>query len=183
MGARGTGRRLQHRAPRPRVGRARDGAVPEAEVVDPELGPIRQVGITYRLDTSPGGISGPAPRIGEHTDAVKAEAEALRVTLRDVFGLEHVDAGDGWLIFRLPPSELGVHPAEGPTREANVRHAVSFTCDDIHATVGELRAKGIEIPGEPVDEGYGVIVTMVLPGGVEVQLYEPRHPLAIERGP
>ena len=53
-----------------------DGCV--TEIVDPDLGPIRQVGITYRLDTSPGAIAGPAPRVGEHTEAVKAEAEALR---------------------------------------------------------------------------------------------------------
>jgi predicted enzyme related to lactoylglutathione lyase len=106
------------------------------------------------------------------------EPEALRATLRDVFGWKYVDAGDGWLIFALPPAELGVHPAEG-TGESAVRHQISFMCDDIHATIRELQAKGIEVLDEPADEGYGIVTTLRLPGGVEVQLYEPRHKMAI----
>jgi crotonobetainyl-CoA:carnitine CoA-transferase CaiB-like acyl-CoA transferase len=47
-----------------------------AEVDDPEVGPIRQVGITYRLETSPGHIAGPAPAPGQHTAEVVAEAAA-----------------------------------------------------------------------------------------------------------
>jgi hypothetical protein len=117
--------------------------------------------------------------IGAHMLLYSPEAEALRATLRDVFGFKFVDAGEGWLIFALPSSELGVHPAEGPTDEAGVRHQVSFMCDDIHATVAELRNKGIRIDGEPVDKGYGITVEMTLPGGVTVQLYEPRHKMAI----
>jgi catechol 2,3-dioxygenase-like lactoylglutathione lyase family enzyme len=117
--------------------------------------------------------------IGAHMLLYTPEADALRSTLRDVFGFRFVDAGGGWLIFALPPSELGVHPAEGPTYDSGVRHQVSLMCDDIHATVAELRAKGIQIDGEPVDAGYGVTVMMTLPGGVKVQLYEPRHAMAI----
>jgi predicted enzyme related to lactoylglutathione lyase len=117
--------------------------------------------------------------VGAHMLLYTPEAEKLRASLRDVFGWKHVDAGGGWLIFALPPAELGVHPAEGPTWESGVRHQISLMCDDIHATVRELRAKGIEIRGEPEDEGYGITTTMVLPGGVEVQLYEPRHAVAI----
>ena len=117
--------------------------------------------------------------IGAHMLLYSPEAEALRATLRDVFGFTHVDAGDGWLIFALPPSELGVHPVDGSTNESDVHHQVSLMCDDIHTTVADLRAKGIQIDGEPVDAGYGIIVTMTLPGGVKVQLYEPRHTIAI----
>lgn len=104
------------------------------------------------------------------------EAEALRATLRDAFGFTHVDAGEGWLIFRLPPAELGIHPSEGPNQTT---HALSFMCDDIHATVGDLRARGILFEGEPEDHGYGIVVMATLPGGVQVQIYEPRHPVAI----
>ena len=117
--------------------------------------------------------------IGAHMLLYSPEADALRATLRDGFGFKYVDAGGGWLIFALPPSEIGVHPAEGPTSESGVRHQVALMCDDIHATVAELRAKGIQIDGAPVDEGYGITVGMTLPGGVKMQLYEPRHPLAI----
>jgi hypothetical protein len=119
---------------------------------------------------------------GVHTLLYTSEPEALRAVLRDVFGFDHVDAGDGWLIFRLPPAELGVHPAEGPTYAGGVRHQLTFMCDDVETTVRELRAKGIEIPGEPEDEGWGISVMMTLPGGVEMMLYEPRHPVAFGEG-
>jgi catechol 2,3-dioxygenase-like lactoylglutathione lyase family enzyme len=110
---------------------------------------------------------------GAHVLLYSPEAEALRGVLRDVMGFPHVDAGQGWLIFALPPAELGVHPAEG------TQHQLTFMCDDIVATVADLRAKGIEFRGEPEDAGFGIQATMVLPGGVEVMLYEPRHPTAI----
>jgi hypothetical protein len=107
---------------------------------------------------------------GAHVLLYSPEAEALRTTLRDALGWEHVDAGEGWLIFALPPAELGVHPSDGETT-----HELSLMCDDIGATVAELRAKRIEIRGEPEDRGYGIVATMVLPGGVEIDLYEPHH--------
>jgi len=121
--------------------------------------------------------------IGAHGLFYTPEPEALRAMLRDVFGFPHVDAGGGWLIFRLPPAELGVHPAEGPTFAAGVRHQLSFMCDDIHATIRELRAKGVTVQGEPEEESYGITVMLTLPGGVEAMLYEPRHAMAIEKPP
>lgn len=117
--------------------------------------------------------------IGAHALLYTSEPDALRAMLRDVFGWKHVDAGGGWLIFALPPAELGVHPAEGPTYESGVRHQLTLMCDDIEATIRELRAKGVEVKGDPIDEGFGITVMLGLPGGVEVMLYEPRHPVAI----
>jgi hypothetical protein len=92
---------------------------------------------------------------------------------KDVFGWDHVDAHDGWLIFALLRAELGVHPAEAPA------HQLSFMCDDIHGTTADLRAKGVTFKGAPENQGFGIAVTMILPGGVEVLLYEPTHPTAI----
>jgi catechol 2,3-dioxygenase-like lactoylglutathione lyase family enzyme len=115
---------------------------------------------------------------GTHMLFYTTEPEKLRAMLRDVFGFKHVDAGGGWLIFALPPSEIGVHPAEGPTYESGTRHQITFMCDDINATIAELRAKGVTIDGEPKDEGYGIVTTLKLPGGCDVQLYEPRHAIA-----
>ncbi len=112
--------------------------------------------------------------IGAHMLLYSSEAEKLRATLRDVFGFKSVDAGGGWLIFAMPPSELGIHPAGGPGAVRDT-HEISFMCDDIRATIAELRAKGIEIEGEPKDQGFGIVTTMILPGGVRVLLYEPRH--------
>ena len=118
---------------------------------------------------------------GAHVLLYSSAPEELRAVLRDVFNWKHVDAGDGWLIFALPPAELGVHPAEGPAFET--RHQFSLMCDDIGATVRDLRAKGIAVQGEPQDQGWGISVTLALPGGVEVQLYEPRHAVAAAIGP
>lgn len=116
---------------------------------------------------------------GAHALLYTSEPEAVRAIFRDVFGWPHVDAGDGWLIFALPPAELGVHPAEGPTYDSGVRHQLTLMCDDLGATVGELRGRGVEVVGEPEDEGYGITTTLRLPGGLDVMLYEPRHPTAI----
>ncbi len=116
---------------------------------------------------------------GAHVLLYTPEPDALRAALRDVFGWKHVDAGEGWLIFALPPAELGVHPAEGPTYESGVRHQFTLMCDDIGSTIKDLRTKGIEVKGEPEDEGFGITVMLNLPGGVEVMLYEPRHAVAI----
>ena len=117
--------------------------------------------------------------IGAHALLYSSEPEALRTLLRDVFGWKHVDAGGGWLIFALPPAEIGVHPADGPNFESGARHLLSFMCDDIVKTIAELKAKGVNVVGEPVDEGYGITIDLALPGGVTVMLYEPRHPVAI----
>jgi predicted enzyme related to lactoylglutathione lyase len=116
---------------------------------------------------------------GAHVLLYTSEPEKLRGVLKDVFKWKHVDAGEGWLIFALPPAELGVHPAEGPTFESGMKHQFTLMCDDITATISDLRARGIQVTGEPEDEGFGITVMLSLPGGVEVMLYQPRHPVAI----
>jgi hypothetical protein len=113
---------------------------------------------------------------GIHALLYTSEPDALREVLRDVFGWDYVEAHPGWLIFKLPPAELGVHPlGDGGTPT----HELSFMCDDLDATMTELRARGIEFRGEPQNAGFGITVTVLLPGGVEAQLYEPRHATAI----
>ena len=115
------------------------------------------------------------PITGAHVLLFSTEAEALRATLRDVIGWDFVEAHPGWLIFALPPAELGVHPSDGDTS-----HELWLICDDLAATFAQLRGKGIEFAGEPTEEDFGTWIRMLLPGGVEVPLYEPKHPLAIE---
>jgi len=105
-----------------------------------------------------------------------SEAERVREIFRDVFGWQHVEDHPGWLIFAMPPAELGIHPTEGAAK-----HELCLMCDDLDATTAELRAKGIEFLGGPTEESFGITTTIVLPGGVEVLLYEPKHasPLAL----
>lgn len=112
---------------------------------------------------------------GVHTLLYSSEAEAVRPLLDSVLGLGHVDDGQdqGWLIFKLPPAEMGVHPGDKPS------HEISFMCDDLDATIAELREKGVDFRGEPIDEGWGIAIPMLLPGGLEMLLYQPRHNTAI----
>lgn len=111
---------------------------------------------------------------GAHVLLYSSEADAVRETLRDLLpGGKAVDAGGGWMILALPPAEVAVHPTDGPAS-----HELSFTCDDIAATVEDLRGKGVEVRGEPQDQGWGIAATLVLPGNLEVLVYEPRHPTA-----
>ena len=101
------------------------------------------------------------------------EPEALRTVLRERLGWPYVESNDppdGWQIFALPPSEVAVHPSDGDTK-----HQIAFMCDDLERTMDELRAKGIEFRCEPEEESFGITTTMLLPGGVEILLYEPRH--------
>jgi catechol 2,3-dioxygenase-like lactoylglutathione lyase family enzyme len=112
--------------------------------------------------------------IGVHSLIYTANAEAVRAFLRDTLGFRHVDAGHGWLIFALPPAEMGVHPADGP-----LRHDLYLMCDSLETTMAELDKKGVRFASPPRDEGWGITTSIELPGGGKIGLYEPRHPLAI----
>lgn len=117
---------------------------------------------------------------GFHSILYSDDPEATRAFLRDVLRWPHTDAGEGWLIFRTPPSEVGVHPTTGPEGQqwATVpRHEVSLMCDDIGATVAELRSRGAEVGDEVVDQGYGLVTTVAIPGAGTVHLFEPRYDL------
>ena len=110
---------------------------------------------------------------GAHTIVYSQDAEADRAFLRDVLGLAAVDAGHGWLIFALPPAELAVHPAD-----ASGRHELTLMCDSLAAEMQALAARGVAC--SPVQEArWGSITKLRLPGGGEIGLYQPRHPMAI----
>ena len=104
---------------------------------------------------------------GAHVVLYTSEPEKVRAIFRDVFDWKHLDVGDGWLIFRLPPAELGVHPAEGPTHEAGARHLFTLMCDDVTRTTAELKSKGIAIPAglSPAARGASVDPVRVLRAG------------------
>ena len=111
---------------------------------------------------------------GAHVIIYSSDADADRAFFRDVLDYPHVDAGGGWLIFKLPPSEVAVHPADGAPS-----HELYLMCDDIDATVEQLAAKGVRCASVR-DQGWGRLTSIRLPGGGELGLYEPRHPKAIE---
>jgi catechol 2,3-dioxygenase-like lactoylglutathione lyase family enzyme len=113
---------------------------------------------------------------GVHAIIFTPDAERVRALLRDVLEFSSVDAGGGWLIFALPPAELAAHPTDEESH-----HELYLMCDDVHATVAELKAKGVELAREISDAGFGLMTALRLPGGSEIGLYEPRHPTALHR--
>ncbi len=112
---------------------------------------------------------------GLHGLFYSSDAAATRTFMRDVLRLPSSDVGDGWLIFDLPECDVGVHPTGGPGEPPVNTHDVSFFCDDIQGTVADLRARGVELRHDPQDHGYGWVTYFTMPGGVEVQLYEPKY--------
>jgi catechol 2,3-dioxygenase-like lactoylglutathione lyase family enzyme len=106
---------------------------------------------------------------GAHVIVYSRDAEADRAFFRDVLGFRWVDAGHGWLIFALPPSEAAFHPAE-----ANGTHELYFMCDDLNAEMAALRAKGV-VCSEVHEERWGSLTRIRLPGGGELGLYQPQH--------
>jgi catechol 2,3-dioxygenase-like lactoylglutathione lyase family enzyme len=114
-----------------------------------------------------------------HLIAFGEDAEAARAFFRDVLELRSVDAGDGWLIFALPPAELAVHPGTG-WGEREGGHRLFLVCDEIERTIAELRQKGAEFTTEIEDEGWGLITMLKVPGHGDVGLYQPTHPSPLE---
>jgi len=112
---------------------------------------------------------------GSHVMLFSRDPEADRTFFADVLRQPHVDAGGGWLIFKLPPAEMAMHPADGAPS-----HELYFMCDDIDATMKELRARGVEFTEQISEERWGRPTRFRLPGGSEVGMYEPRHPRAID---
>lgn len=120
--------------------------------------------------------------IGTHLLLYSRDPEADRAFFRDVLGFAHVDAGGGWLIFALPPAELGVHPAEKNLTQAHAEHDLAagtlyLLCSPLDATLRDLAAKGVGHT-ELREAEWGVATSIRLPGGASLGLYEPKHVLA-----
>ncbi len=116
---------------------------------------------------------------GAHFLLFSRNAEADRKFLRDVIEMPSVDAGEGWLIFRLPPAEMGVHPGTGlEDGEGVAATTVYLMCRDLTETIAKLEAKGVTC-GTVHQAGWGSVTSIPLPGGGKIGLYQPHHPQAI----
>jgi len=110
---------------------------------------------------------------GAHIILYSKDPDADRELFRDVLKFEAVDAGRGWLIFALPPAEAAFHPAD-----ANNQHELYLMCEDVRAEIESLKARKIKC-SPIVEERWGTLTRISLPGGGEIGLYEPKHPTAI----
>jgi len=120
---------------------------------------------------------------GAHILLYSKDAEADRAFFRDVLQFPAVDAGGGWLIFALPPAELGIHPGDGNFVQAHAEEkllgaVLYLMCDDLRSAIRSLQGKGAKFT--PITEAeWGITTTVSLPSGGQVGLYQPRHPTAI----
>lgn len=121
---------------------------------------------------------------GAHFLLYSKKAEADRAFLRDVLGFDSVDAGGGWPIFALPPSEFAVHPSHGESRatteDGHAGAALYLMCDDLKATMKSLESKKMRF-SKLEDAPWGIVTSFALPSGAKVGLYQPKHPTAFKR--
>jgi predicted enzyme related to lactoylglutathione lyase len=113
---------------------------------------------------------------GAHAIIFTTDPVGVRTFFRDVLELPWVDAGEGWLIFALPPAGLAVHP----TNESQAHHELYLMCDDLHETIEHLANKGVGLTRPITEVAWGLLTAIALPDGRELALYEPRHPTAHE---
>jgi catechol 2,3-dioxygenase-like lactoylglutathione lyase family enzyme len=114
---------------------------------------------------------------GLHAILYSPDADKVRAFLRDVLGLNSVDAGHGWLIFAAPPAELAAHPTE---EDEKLHHELYLMCDDLQATIQELSDKGVQC-GPVTEAQWGSGTSIHLPGGGTLGLYQPKHPTALSQ--
>jgi catechol 2,3-dioxygenase-like lactoylglutathione lyase family enzyme len=117
---------------------------------------------------------------GAHVLLFSADADADRAFVRDVLGFRSVDAGHGWLIFALPPSELAVHPSDSPPESSSAEIAASLylMCADVNALVKSMESQ--KVTCEPVvTERWGLRTSIQLPSGGRLGVYQPTHPTAV----
>jgi len=122
--------------------------------------------------------------IGAHLLLSSTNAEADRRFFADVLGFRSVDAGGGWLIFKLPPAEAALHPADARAVHPHAGHELAaavlyLMCENLEATIATLRSRGVRC-SEIERERWGIRTTIPLPSGAELGLYQPTHPTALE---
>lgn len=110
---------------------------------------------------------------GIHALMYAKNAKKARAFFRDVLGFDGVDAGEGWLIFALPPAEIGIHPSDGTEEQ----FALYFMCEDVNATIAELKKKKVKCT-KVMDTGWGLLTSFKVPGAGKIGMYQPKHPLA-----
>lgn len=106
--------------------------------------------------------------IGTHMMVQSADEAADKAFFRDILKLPHVDAGDGFLLFAIPPSEIAIHEGSGSS------HEMFLMCEDIEEFLAEMSEHGIAAtPAQ--NQGWGILSQITLPGGGKLSVYQPQH--------
>jgi predicted enzyme related to lactoylglutathione lyase len=114
--------------------------------------------------------------VGAHVILYSRDADADRRFIHDVLGFPHVDAGAGWLIFKLPPAEIAVHPGD----DGVPQHAFYLMCQDVDTALDAVAAYGIDVSRAVTEAPWGLLATIPLPSGAALSIYQPRHPVAYD---
>jgi hypothetical protein len=122
--------------------------------------------------------------LGAHVLIYTKNPDADRAFFRDVLEFQGIDIGGGWLIFKLPPSELALHPGDGQFAQRHADHVmpgalVYLMCDDLQATIASLAKKNVQCTDVETEE-WGIRTTIRMPSGGEIGLYQPTHRTALD---
>ena len=117
---------------------------------------------------------------GAHVVIYSRDPEADRAFFRDVLQFPCVDAGHGWLIFVMPPLEAAFHDSERHDSEKNDQHELFLMCDDLSATLSELKSKRVPV-SDVSEQRWGKLASLTLPGGGKIGIYQPQHPSPLQR--
>jgi catechol 2,3-dioxygenase-like lactoylglutathione lyase family enzyme len=122
--------------------------------------------------------------LGAHVLIYTTNPDADRAFFRDVLEFQGIDIGGGWLIFKLPPSELALHPGDGQFAQRHADHVmpgalVYLMCDDLQATIASLAKKNVQCTDVETEE-WGIRTTIRMPSGGEIGLYQPTHRTALD---
>ena len=110
---------------------------------------------------------------GVHAMFYSSKTDQLRTFIKEKLRFPYTDVGEGWLIFDLKEGDVGCHPTEGDPPSGT--HNISFYCDNLEKTVAELESRGVTFDDGIADHGYGFVTHLTMPGGVKVQIYQPKY--------
>jgi hypothetical protein len=106
---------------------------------------------------------------GAHFILYTTNPEKDRVFIRDVLKFPYIDAGEGWLIFGLPPAEVAIHPSN-----ENGIQEFYLICDDIGELLDQMKI--LKVKCSRVQQlRWGLLTKLKLPGGGDLGIYQPLH--------
>lgn len=106
---------------------------------------------------------------GGHVILYSKNAEADRTFVKNVLKFKYVDVNQGWLIFKLPPAEIAIHPSD-----ENDMHEFYLMTDDLDLEMESLKKAGASCEAV-TQQRWGRVTRIKLPGGGTLGLYQPRH--------